>query len=252
MPREHGAYGQLAMPLLGGLAVGRPGAPALALVLAFVLAFAAHEPLLVVLGQRGKRMRSQEGARAARLLAALVAAIALSGGLGIALAPPAARAALALASGLGVVVTAMAWRKLEKTTAGEILVATTFAACGAVVALAGGAPLQRASALFVIWVLAFTSAIIAVRSLLLFIKTKGERDRRQLAAAFVVALLALAFAASARAVLPPAAAVAFAPMAIASFVVCVVRVPPRRLRTVGWAIVGSSALTLALLVAGLR
>src|SRR5512137_367547 len=79
LPREHGAWGQLAMPLLSGLALGRPGAAAILLTLGIVLAFLAHEPLLVVLGHRGKRVRDAAGDRAVRRLAVLGLAAAASG-----------------------------------------------------------------------------------------------------------------------------------------------------------------------------
>src|SRR6266540_2736363 len=99
LPREHGAWGQLAMPLATGLALGRPGAAALLLVAGIVLAFLAHEPLLVVLGQRGRRVKEALGARAARRLAALGAAAVVCGVTALLLASPAARlAALAPAA----------------------------------------------------------------------------------------------------------------------------------------------------------
>jgi hypothetical protein len=71
VPHEHGAYGQLAMPLLTALALGRPGAASLLLTYAIVVAFVAHESLLVVLGQRGKRALEADAPRARRVLAIL-------------------------------------------------------------------------------------------------------------------------------------------------------------------------------------
>src|SRR5512138_3779118 len=69
LPHEHGAWGQLAMPLLTAFAIGRPTAAALALAAAVVLAFLAHEPAIVLLGQRGRRARDEDGDRARRWLA---------------------------------------------------------------------------------------------------------------------------------------------------------------------------------------
>src|SRR5512144_1851394 len=68
-PREHGAWGQLAFPLATGLNIGRPGPAAFLLCAAVVAAFLGHEPLLVVLGQRGHRARDAHGRRALRALA---------------------------------------------------------------------------------------------------------------------------------------------------------------------------------------
>src|SRR5437762_3573628 len=92
-PKEHGAYGQLGLPLVTGLAMGRPGVAAAALAVAAAAAFVAHEPLLILAGQRGTRARREEGPRAARRLAVLGAAAAISGGAGLALAPSPARLA---------------------------------------------------------------------------------------------------------------------------------------------------------------
>ena len=72
MPREHGAYGQLALPLLTALFSGRPTAAAFLYSTAAVFAFFAHEPLLVLLGQRGSRAFRELGARARLRLTLLV------------------------------------------------------------------------------------------------------------------------------------------------------------------------------------
>ena len=62
LPQEHGAWGQLAMPILSALALGAPSAAALLLTAATVLAFLAHEPWLVVLGHRGMRAKAEDPA----------------------------------------------------------------------------------------------------------------------------------------------------------------------------------------------
>jgi multidrug transporter EmrE-like cation transporter len=66
LPREHGAYVQLGVPLAAALACGRPGLAAIALALAAVALFLVHEPLLLLATRRGGRAR--ETARAARRL----------------------------------------------------------------------------------------------------------------------------------------------------------------------------------------
>src|SRR5688572_32010037 len=86
-PREHGAYAQLAAPLLTALVVVRPTVAAGLLAAAACCAFLANEPLLVVLGHRGKRMREQAGTRAARRLALLASLAAAMGIAGLVLAP---------------------------------------------------------------------------------------------------------------------------------------------------------------------
>ena len=252
VPREHGAYGQLAMPLLTALAIGRPGLASVTLSASVVLAFVAHESLLVVLGQRGKRALETDGPRARRLLGLLGTLSALSGALGIALAPAAARWALLLPAALALAVGWLVLRRLEKTAAGEMVVAAALSSCGLAVALAGGASLASSIACFFTWVLAFVAATLAVQVVLIRARSKGRSDPGRTDAAIVATLLAGSFAAVPLAGLPGAAPLALAPSALLSAAVCLSRFSPKRLRELGWAMVGSSLLTMALLVAGLR
>jgi hypothetical protein len=252
IPHEHGAYGQLAMPLLTALAIGRPRLASLALTLSIVLAFVAHESVLVVLGQRGKRALEADGPRARRLLGVLGALSAASGVLGVVLAPTPARWALLLPVVLALVVGWLVVRRLEKTIAGEMVVATTLSSCGLAVALSGGASLARAVASLLTWVLAFAAATLAVQVVLVRARSKGRRDPGRAYAAVAGMLLAGALVAVPLAGLPSAAPLALAPSALLSVAVCLTRFSPKRLRELGWAMIGSGALTMALLVAGLR
>lgn len=251
LPHEHGAWGQLAMPLLTALAIGRAGAAPLLLTVAVVLAFVAHEPLLVLLGQRGQRVRKDEGGRARRWLAALAALAAATGLAGIALAPTPARLALLLPAALAAGVGWLVSRKLEKTVAGEIAVAAALASAGYAVALAGGAPQSAALTALLAWILSFAAATLAVQVILVRARSKGAEDpgRRH---AVLAALLGVLAAALSLAGLPAALALASAPTVAFSVAVCLLRVSPKRLRELGWALVGSSVVTLVILVAGLR
>jgi hypothetical protein len=251
LPHEHGAWGQLAMPLLTALAIGRPGVAPTALAAAVVLAFIAHEPLLVLLGQRGRRVAEEEAPRARRWLAVTGGLAVLSGALGIVLAPAAARVALALPAGLAVVVALLVWRRLEKTTLGEIVVAAALSSAGWAVALAARAPSEDALAAALAWILAFAAATLGVRVILLRARSTGAHDPGKLHAVLAAALAGVAVLLSA-AGLPAALAWATLPTALLSIFVCLARFSPKRLRPLGWAIVGSSALTLVILVAGLR
>ncbi len=251
VPHEHGAYGQLAMPLLTALAIGRPRAGALLLTAGIVLAFLAHESLLVVLGQRGKRALEADAPRARRLLVRLGGLAAAAVLAGVKLAPPPARAALALLALLSAAVALLVLRRLEKTIAGEVTVGCALASGGLVVALAGGAPLAWALACWITWTLAFAIATLAVQVVLLRARSRGARDPGRSHALASGVLLAGAFALAA-AGLPLAAPIALLPIASLSIAVCLARFSPKRLRELGWAMVGSSALTMVLLVAGLR
>ncbi len=251
VPHEHGAWGQLAMPLLTALAIGAPSRAALALTLAVVLAFVAHEPALVLLGHRGRRVKDEEGRRALRWLVATGGLAAVAGAAGTILAPPLARLALAVPAALAALVAVLVVLRLEKTVAGEIAVAATLASAGLAVALAGGADPGHAVAAALAWVIAFSAATLAVQAILERVRSKGARDPGRLHAAGAVLLVA-AGAALSLAGLPAVLAWATLPTAALSVVVCLGRFSPRRLRELGWAMVGSSTLTLVILVAGLR
>ncbi len=82
LPREHGAYAELAFPLATGLAAGGPTVAGVAFSLAAVVLFLAHEPAAVMLGRRGARLQLEHGARIANPrhhLAHVVAAGAAGG-----------------------------------------------------------------------------------------------------------------------------------------------------------------------------
>jgi hypothetical protein len=251
VPHEHGAWGQLAMPLLTALAIGRPTVAALLLTAAVVLAFVAHEPLLVLLGHRGARAKAESGARARRWLAVLGALAAAAGAAGIVLAPGAARIALLLPAALAAAVAWLVLRRLEKTITGEIVVAAALASAGYAVALASEVAPDAALAALLAWILAFAAATLAVQVILVRVRSKGAEDPGP-RHAVLAALLAVAAAALSWAGLPKALALATAPTAIFSIVVCLARFSPKRLRELGWALVGASTVTLAILVAGLR
>ncbi len=252
VPHEHGAYGQLAMPLVTALAIAPPTIASVALAGALVVAFVAPESLLVVVGQRGKRALEADGPRARRLLAGLGAVALLLGGAGVALAPAVARTALAIPLALGTIVAWLVVRRREKTVLGEMTVAAALSSGGLVVALAAGSPPRVAFACWTTWVLAFATATLAVQVILVRARSKGRRDPGLAYGAATAFLVGAAFVAAWGSALPWPAAVALLPTALLSLVVCLARVSPRRLRELGWTMIGSSVVTMAILIAGMR
>jgi hypothetical protein len=240
------------MPLVTGLALGRPGAASFLLVAGVVLAFLAHEPLLVVLGQRGRRVRDALGALALRRLVQLGSAAAVAGVAGLLLAPPAARLAAIGPALLALPVAPLVLWRLEKTTAGELLVAAAHSAAAAPVALAGGAPAAWGWGAAATWFASFAAATLPVRATLLWARTKGARELRPLAAAGAAAIGAAAIAAGAAGALPWPAAVGVLPTAVAAAVVALLRVRPQKFTAVGWSLVAASTVTLVVLVVGFR
>jgi YwiC-like protein len=252
VPHEHGAYGQLLFPLATALALGRPGAAACALTAAAVLAFVAHEPLVVALGRRGPRLRGERGAEAQRLLVLLGAGALLAGAAGTALAPPAARLAVAFSVALAAVVAALVAAGRERGLAGELVIATALASPSCAVALGAGVSMRVAVACLVTWVLSFAAAVVVVRAVIERIRTRGASDHRAAAALVAAALLAAAFALAGWRVLPAPAAYALVPKVVVVLGLAVVPPPPRRLGTAGWLLAAASVATAVVLVAGLR
>ncbi len=251
VPHEHGAYGQILMPLLTGLLLGRPGAAAFLMAAAALAGFMAYEPALVASGHRGRRARDEDGRRALRWVAVLGGACVALGLAGFALAPPAARLVSLFPPGLAAIVALLVAGDLERTAFGEVTVAVALSSCGLPVAVAAGVAPSAALAAWVAWILAFAVAVVGVHLLLSRARPEG-RDRGPAAAALTAAIAAAAFALWAGHVVPVAVPVAVVPMAAVALALALFRVTPRQLRRVGWTIMGASVATLLLLVTGLR
>jgi hypothetical protein len=239
-PREHGAYGQLAFPLIAALAAGTPTLEAALYALAAALLFVAHEPALVLLGHRGARAR-RDHARpaAARLVGFGLCAIAAAGvalarrpdTLGVAAVPAAFAAVLAI----------LVAADVEKTTIGETIAAIALSSAALPVARASGATWLAAIAAWAAWGLGFAAVIAPVRAVIARAKKQPVPPARGVAAAGTIALAALAIAWRREV----AAGLA---LAIAAWVLALAPPSPRALRRIGWALIASSAATAIALV----
>lgn len=246
-PREHGAYVQLAVPLVTALVVTRPTLSASSIAAGASLAFLASEPLRVVLGDRGRRLQEQAGARARRRLAVLVTAAVIAGGLGLALAPPAAlaMAGAVLVPGAGVL--ALSRRRSIHTMFGESLAAVALAGAAAPVAIAGGLAPRDAAVIWAAWSLGYAATVIAVHHVIA--RHKRPASAADLARAAALVLLGAAIAALG--LRDPTAWIAVPLVALAALVL--IR-PPRatRLRAVGIGFLLSSLLAAAYAIASVR
>jgi hypothetical protein len=236
-PREHGAYGQLGLPLATALAMGRPGLSAVAMTVGAVAVFLAHEPILVVTGQRGSRALREVGPRAKRRIAALGTLALVAGGVGLYLAPRAALTSAVVPLALAMVLAPFIARGEEKSTTGELLAAATLSGAGVPVAIASGVPVATAWSAWGAWCLAMATSTLAVRSVIAH--AKGGQSWARRVAPPVVAL-GLCFALAATKVLDLAAAVGAAPMLALSLALAASPPSPRSLKRVGWALVGAS------------
>ncbi len=169
LPREHGAWVQLAVALLAGLRVARRPGPACGIAVAVVLLFLAREPLAVALGHRSRRRQLAEGPlrrwQAAGLAAtAGVIGIAVLVLQGAALFEPHVIQQLVVAGLIGGASVWTVWTNRDRTPSGEVVAACAVASLGAVVAVVGGAAPLVAQMLLFAWRGAFALDTLAVHA----------------------------------------------------------------------------------------
>lgn len=244
LPREHGAWGQVCLPLAAALASGAPRWPAALLALAVVGLFLGHEALLVLLGQRGPRVRARKRQQARWTLGWLVPATVLAGVAGLVLAPTTARLAgvaiLPAALILGHVITS----GREKTTPGEAFAGSTAAGLAVPVAIASGIALRDALIAWLAWTLAFGAATGGVRWLL-------ARHTHRSDPTAPLLLVACTLLTAGVAVRIPLQLAALPQIAIA-WTLATGLPRARQLRWVGWSLMAASVVTATALVAGTR
>jgi len=250
-PKEHGAYGQLLFPLATALVVGRRTPAALMLAAAAVLAFLAHEPLLVLLGQRGPRAARDERSRAVVWFAASLVGAAILGGAAIVKAPPgiAIVRALVVPGALALVLAIVIVSRREHTLAGESLAAITFSSIALPVARAAGVASMVALTCAAVFASVFVAATVSVRAVIARTRTPPALAAR--AAAVVVALgslAALALLGSMR-IVSAVAPLAALPACLVAFAAALAAPSARHLRAIGWTLIATTLAAAALLVA---
>lgn len=249
MPREHGAYAEVTLPLLTGWLIGGWSLGALALTVAVVSAFLAAEPAAVLTGVRGERLL-QELRRAAQLrLASLVLTSVASGIVALLLLPVPAKAWLALPTGLAAGFVPIVALGKQKALPSELLMAAVLSSLVMPLAIGGGGDWTRAVWAASTWFAVFALATVAVHTLKAV--HKRTRTARGLQWATAVGSVAVAVAVLLVWRLTPLSLPAVAaPLLPASMAVgFVVRpVHPRHLRRVGWTIVGVNVVVLLLLL----
>jgi len=252
LPKEHGAYGQLLFPLITALAIGRPRIAALAIVCAAVFLFLAHEPLLVLVGQRGARAAREQRPKAVAWFAACTTAAIACGGAAIAALEPSTRTALLVPAACGAVVVALIAVGREHTTLGEIASAIALSSVAYPVAIASGSTPLAARSCAIVFAIGFGVLTICVRAVIANTRRPPAIDLR--GAGVLVALVGLnALVSLARHDLVDGmSAWAAAPLATGGGVLAIVPPSARQLRVVGWTLVATTAATSVILVAALR
>lgn len=248
LPKEHGAWAQMALPLITVTAVAGPSFISLAVLAGFL----AHEPALVLLGARGPRARRAHGQRAAWWLATLLTAGLGAGALGLARLGADARWTVLLPAVPALAIGVELWRQHPKSALSEVAAAAAVPLAAVPAALSAGAPAGSGYAVALPFLGMFVVATLAVRGV-----TRAGHDtapsgvssmsRGPVVGLAVAAALAL-FAAVDRDVVPPAAALAALPGLAVSVAVVLVPPHPRHLRRVGWLLAGASVATTVVLV----
>ena len=253
LPKEHGAYGQVAFPLATAFGVSGVSTGGLLVSVAVIAGFLAHEPAAIVLGLRGSRAKRELGASATQWLSGCLA-IAVAAGIAAVLdLDPAARRSLAIpAIPTALLILAMI-QGHEKSWYGEAAAALAFAGVAVPVTMAAGSSMKVAFAVAIPFALLFTTTTLAVRIVIL--RVRGGGDPR---ATMATRRATLAISAVATAVigamtvtgwLPWSALFASAPGLITASIVAARPPAPARLRSLGWTLVAISTLTAVIVVA---
>ncbi len=253
LPREHGAYAGIAFPLITALALGAPTAVQLLWLAGSVAVFLAHEPLLIMLGERGRRNHTALGARARKVAYGLAVFALAAGGLGWSLAPAAARAALILPLALGALLLRLILTHRERSLPGELLACVTLSSVVVPIALAGGVGLRASLIAGAIWCAVSSLATLVARATIARAKQATNHRRLSWATmALSLAAMLAAFLLTLANLLLALAAAAILPLVLLAMTFSIAQVHPRHLRAMGWSLVGSNLITLILVGVGLR
>lgn len=249
-PKEHGAYGQLFMPMGVALLASRPGLVSVSLAVAISAVFFAHEPLVLLLGQRGVRARKEAGARAIGRLQLLTFATVVSGVIVMWQAGVSVFIASAGCVALGSVVGWLAYRKLEKTVAGELFTASALAATAVPIGLAGGLSPSVALGHWAVWSVTFATATLGVHAVIA--RTRRKPWRMFEYSALAVSVLSVVVFAFVAVPLNGAVglAIALTPAVLLAGAMMYLRPHARKLRAIGWSTMTVCCLTSLVLVLG--
>jgi len=251
VPREHGSYGQLILPMVTGMAIGRPSPAAFTLAAAAAAVFLAHEPLIILLGGRGARARRERQREARQALILSAGAALVLGAAAIALMPSMSRWTVAAPIALALVVGIVVARGRERTTSGEIVVAAAFASAAFPVAVASSASPLAALTCAVAFATSFAAATVSVRAVIAGVHGGGG-GQRAAACATAILMFSIAAALAAGRIVLPVAPWAAVPMCAVAAGIAMTAPPARYLRLIGWVLVAASTLTGVILVSAIR
>jgi hypothetical protein len=254
LPREHGAYAQLAFPLVTGLALALPSLSTLAFGASAAAFFLANESAVILLGARGKRLQERDGPRAKVWGGILLGAGGTLGAVGLSAGWPAVWPWVLFPFFSSLLLVPVVLMGREKTLLGELLVITSFATLILPMAAASGVDPTRGALASAVWWLSFGLGTIEVRAIKARHKGTGRIGwtgwvPQITSGAVVVGAAYLALGQGGYPLLAGPAAALLLP-ALAIFSLSLFRVHPKRLKRVGWSLVAANSLALLLLLQG--
>ena len=255
-PKEHGAYGQLAFPLVTGFAVAGVNGAALLIAVAAVAGFLSHEPLLIVLGHRGSRPQRVQHRKAILWLIATGLLAAMTGIAAVLQTRSSARWIFALPLIPAIVYGIALKNHAEKTTVGEVVAAFAFSLIAVPLCVAAGASIGAGLAVGLSFAALSAASTLGVRVVILRVRAGGDphavTTTRWLLAGVVISMMTALLLLASWARLPWITLAAIVPGLLVSLVLGFRPPSPVRLRSVGWTLLSTSAIAMVLLVVGLR
>lgn len=249
-PREHGAYAQLAFPLVTALAHAHWSLTSICFAFGAVAVFLAHEPALILMGHRGVRALDTTGRAALHRLALLGGLAVALGSVGLVTGSLAARGAAFWSLGLGLIAAVFVVLKREKTVVGEMAASVALALAAYPVAVAGRIPSREALSMSLVWALVFVMSTCAVQVVISATKRKQRGVGMMRAATLLLAVLVPVVVSAI--IHPNRTDLVVATVPVSALCVGLCFRPPhaRRLREVGWGVVAACTAALAVLLVG--
>lgn len=258
VPREHGAYAELLLPIVSVLLGGAPTSSTWLLSIGAFGAFLANEPLLVLFGQRGTRMRREESDRAKRALLTFSLVAFGAGIAGLVLAPPPVQYTVVVPLLLGVTLLMLAIQGLERSMFGEGLAAAALSSIAIPLGLSAGMGRTVTISVALLWLTTSLLGTAAVRLTVARAKAKTDEDLRRVAfkrgvlilvssVAIIIGIAGLSGARNGLSILAAAMPVALVVLAVAAL-----RPTTRRLRLMGWSLVAANLCSLIAVVTTLK
>lgn len=228
-PKEHGAYVILVTPIATALLIAGVGVVGVAVSVASIAGFFAHEPLLVALGHRGARAKRCTPLATSRAIS-LIGLGVIGGTTAMWLGSPAVRISLVACLTLAVAGFAVASMNKHRTIGGQLLGVTGLSIPCVPILLSGDVSLLQSLSIWTIWLIGFTSTTVAMHAM---IAAQKRRSRVVHWSAFLSIVLVVAVSATTGITWP---LVSIPMIAMSAYLM---RWPPpaRQLKTVGWSLV---------------